>query len=78
VYWQPITRRCGPRSIACDEGNGQVLARSGTPCRDPAKAGRTRYEVADTRIRQAIDDLLGLVLAVDPAACPDAADRCCC
>jgi DNA-binding transcriptional ArsR family regulator len=39
---------------------------------------RTRYELADTRIRHALDDLLGLVLAVDPAACPDAADKDCC
>ena len=39
---------------------------------------RTRYEIADTRIRHALDDLLGLVLAVDPAACPAAADKDCC
>jgi DNA-binding transcriptional ArsR family regulator len=35
-------------------------------------------ELADTRLRHALGDLLGLVLAVDPAACPDAADKDCC
>ncbi|MEV6845178.1 transcriptional regulator, partial [Actinoplanes sp. NPDC051411] len=45
----------------------------------PARLGRrTRYELADVRIRHALDDLLGLVLAVDPTACPDAADKDCC
>ena len=39
---------------------------------------RTRYELADTRIKHALGDLLGLVLAVDPVACPDSADKGCC
>jgi hypothetical protein len=37
-----------------------------------------RYELADERLAHALDDLLGLVLAVDPdAACPvDAVGAC--
>ena len=36
---------------------------------------RTRYELADDRIGHALDDLIGLVLTVDPACCPAAEDR---
>ena len=36
---------------------------------------RSRYELADPRIRHALDDLVGLVLAVDPACC---SERGCC
>jgi hypothetical protein len=32
---------------------------------------RTRYELSDARIRDALDSLLGLVLAVDPACASD-------
>ena len=39
---------------------------------------RSRYELADTRIGHALNDLLGLVLAVDPACCPAAATEECC
>jgi hypothetical protein len=38
---------------------------------------RTRYELADERLAHALGDLLGVVLAVDPAACPDAGQGCC-
>jgi ArsR family transcriptional regulator, cadmium/lead-responsive transcriptional repressor len=39
---------------------------------------RVRYELADARLGHALGDLLGLVLAVDPAACPSAeTDECC-
>jgi DNA-binding transcriptional ArsR family regulator len=56
--------------LACLRGCGLVVA--------VPEGRRTRYELADTRIRHALDDLLGLVLAVDPAACPEAADKDCC
>jgi ArsR family transcriptional regulator, cadmium/lead-responsive transcriptional repressor len=56
--------------LSCLRGCGLVVA--------APEGRRTRYELADTRIRHALDDLLGLVLAVDPAACPDAADKDCC
>jgi hypothetical protein len=39
---------------------------------------RSRYELADERIAHALDDLVGLVLEVDPACCPAAADEACC
>jgi hypothetical protein len=39
---------------------------------------RTRYELADPRLAHALGDLLGLVLAVDPAACPPAGTEGCC
>jgi len=35
-------------------------------------------ELADARLAHALGDLLGLVLAVDPAACPDTDDKGCC
>ena len=31
---------------------------------------RTRYQLSDARIGHALGDLIGLVLAVDPACCP--------
>jgi len=39
---------------------------------------RMRYELADGRLSHALTDLLGVVLAVDAAACPSAQrDECC-
>jgi DNA-binding transcriptional ArsR family regulator len=40
--------------------------------------GRSRYELADGGLGHALGDLLGLVLAVDPAACPAVAEDGCC
>jgi DNA-binding transcriptional ArsR family regulator len=56
--------------LACLRGCGLVVA--------VPQGRRTRYELADARLAHALDDLLGLVLTVDPAACPDAADKGCC
>ena len=39
---------------------------------------RTRYELADARLRHALTDLLGVVLAVDPTHCAAADDEGCC
>jgi DNA-binding transcriptional ArsR family regulator len=50
--------------LACLRGCGLVVAVS--------EGRRSRYELADARLAHALDDLLGLVLAVDPAACPAA------
>lgn len=50
--------------LACLRGCGLVIA--------VPEGRRTRYELADRRLAHALGDLLGLVLAVDPAACPDA------
>lgn len=56
--------------LACLRGCGLVVA---TP-----EGRRTRYDLADPRLAHALADLLRLVLAVDPAACPSAeTDGCC-
>lgn len=64
------TRQNVSNHLACLRGCGLVVA--------VPEGRRTRYELAADRLRHALDDLIGLVLAVDPAACPDAADRDCC
>jgi DNA-binding transcriptional ArsR family regulator len=56
--------------LACLRGCGLVVA--------VPEGRRARYELADQKIAHALGDLLGLVLAVDPAACPEAADKDCC
>ncbi|MFI5913273.1 ArsR/SmtB family transcription factor [Dactylosporangium sp. NPDC051541] len=56
--------------LACLRGCGLVAA--------VPEGRRVRYELADPRLAHALGDLLGLVLAVDPAACPAAErDGCC-
>ncbi|GAB3671158.1 winged helix-turn-helix domain-containing protein [Actinocorallia lasiicapitis] len=56
--------------LACLRGCGLVVA--------VPEGRRTRYELADARLDHALGDLLGVVLAVDPAACPDpGAENCC-
>ncbi|WIM93155.1 metalloregulator ArsR/SmtB family transcription factor [Actinoplanes oblitus] len=57
-----VTRQNLSNHLACLRGCGLVVA--------VPQGRRTRYELADPRIRHALDDLLGLALAVDPAACP--------
>lgn len=56
--------------LACLRGCGLVVA--------IPDGRRTRYELADVKIAHALDDLLALVLATDPAACPDAESKGCC
>lgn len=65
-----VSRQNLSNHLACLRGCGLVVA--------APEGRRTRYELADVRIRHALDDLLGLVLAVDPAACPDSAGQGCC
>ena len=62
-----VTRQNLSNHLACLRGCGLVVA--------VPEGRRTRYELADSRLRHALGDLLGLVLAVDPAACPDADDK---
>lgn len=64
------TRQNLSNHLACLRGCGLVVA--------VPEGRRTRYELADGRIAHALGDLLGLVLAVDPAACPDPAGQDCC
>ena len=56
--------------LACLRGCGLVVA-------EP-EGRRARYELADPRLAHALGDLLGLVLAVDPAVCPTADTQGCC
>jgi DNA-binding transcriptional ArsR family regulator len=56
--------------LACSRGCGLVVAVS--------EGRRTRYELTDLRVAHALGDLLGVVLTVDPQACPAAADEDCC
>lgn len=65
-----VSRQILSNHLACLRGCGLVVA--------VPEGRRSRYELADPRIARALDDLLGLVLAVDPACCPDAErDGCC-
>lgn len=60
-----VTRQNLSNHLACLRGCGLVVA--------VPEGRRTRYELSDARIRDALDSLLGLVLAVDPAC----ASGCC-
>ncbi len=65
-----VSRQILSNHLACLRGCGLVVA--------VPEGRRSRYELADPRIGRALDDLTGLVLAVDPACCPAAdADGCC-
>jgi ArsR family transcriptional regulator, cadmium/lead-responsive transcriptional repressor len=65
-----VSRQILSNHLACLRGCGLVVA-------EP-EGRRSRYQLADERIAHALDDLIGLVLAVDPACCPAAeADACC-
>ena len=65
-----VTRQSLSNHLSCLRGCGLVVA--------VPEGRRTRYELADQRIAHALDDLLGLVLAVDPACCDNADDEDCC
>ena len=65
-----VSRQVMSNHLACLRGCGLVVA--------APEGRRTRYELADRRLAHALGDLLGLVLAVDPAACPDADEKGCC
>lgn len=65
-----VSRQILSNHLACLRGCGLVVA--------VPEGRRARYELADARIAAALEDLLGLVLAVDPACCPAAdAEGCC-
>lgn len=65
-----VTRQKLSNHLACLRGCGLVVA--------VPEGRRSRYELADQRLAHALDDLLGVVLAVDPAACANASDEECC
>jgi DNA-binding transcriptional ArsR family regulator len=57
-----VSRQSLSNHLACLRGCGLVVA--------APEGRRVRYELADARLGHALGDLLGLVLAVDPSACP--------
>lgn len=65
-----VSRQNLSNHLACLRGCGLVVA--------VPQGRRVRYELADGGLAHALGDLLGVVLAVDPAACPSAADQGCC
>ncbi len=65
-----VSRQILSNHLACLRGCGLVVT--------VPEGRRSRYELADARIGRALDDLLGLVLAVDPSCCPDAEAEGCC
>jgi ArsR family transcriptional regulator, cadmium/lead-responsive transcriptional repressor len=65
-----VSRQILSNHLACLRGCCLVVAQP--------EGRRNRYELADKRIAHALGDLLGLVLAVDPACCPAAETEDCC
>lgn len=65
-----VSRQILSNHLTCLRGCGLVVA--------VPEGRRSRYELADARIGAALGDLLGLVLAVDPACCPSADSEGCC
>lgn len=64
-----VSRQITSNHLACLRGCGLVVA--------APEGRRTRYELADERIGRALDDLVGLVLMVDPSCCPVSDEGCC-
>ncbi|MBW6439759.1 metalloregulator ArsR/SmtB family transcription factor [Actinoplanes hulinensis] len=64
------TRQNVSNHLTCLRGCGLVVA--------VPEGRRVRYELADPRLAHTLGDLLGVVLAVDPDACPDSATMGCC
>lgn len=56
-----VSRQLMSNHLACLRGCGLVVT--------SPDGRRTRYELADSRVGHALDDLLDLVLVVDPDCC---------
>lgn len=65
-----VSRQNLSNHLACLRGCGLVVA--------VPEGRRSRYELADAHLAHALGDLLAVVLAVDPAACPTATTAECC
>jgi DNA-binding transcriptional ArsR family regulator len=65
-----VSRQIISNHLACLRGCGLVVA--------VPEGRRVRYELADDRLAHALGDLLGVVLAIDPSACPAATVEECC
>lgn len=64
-----VSRQIVSNHLACLRGCGLVVA--------VQEGRRSRYELSDNRIAHAVNDLVGLVLSVDPSCCPSSDDGCC-
>ena len=65
-----VSRQSLSNHLACLRGCGLVVA--------APQGRRVRYELAEPALADALGDLLTVVLAVDPACCPDSDTRQCC
>lgn len=65
-----VSRQSVSNHLSCLRGCGLVVA--------VPEGRRTRYELADRRLGDALASLLGVVLAVDPQHCAVAESRGCC
>lgn len=65
-----VSRQGLSNHLACLRGCGLVVA--------VPEGRRSRYELADPKIGQALEDLLGVVLAVDRSCCPVSDGQRCC
>jgi DNA-binding transcriptional ArsR family regulator len=65
-----VSRQSISNHLQCLRGCGLVVA--------VREGRRVRYELADAKLGHALADLLGVVLAVDPLRCADAARQDCC
>ena len=65
-----VSRQSLSNHLACLRGCGLVVA--------VPEGRRMRYELADPRLGQALTNLLGVVLAVDPEHCTASAATGCC
>lgn len=65
-----VSRQIVSNHLACLRGCGLVVA--------APEGRRSRYELADARIAHALNDLLGLVLEVDPNCCDASEANDCC
>jgi len=65
-----VSRQNLSNHLACLRGCGLVVA--------VPQGRRVRYELTDPALAHALTDLLGVVLAVDPAVCPTAGEHGCC
>jgi DNA-binding transcriptional ArsR family regulator len=65
-----VSRQSLSNHLACLRGCGLVVA--------VPEGRRMRYELTDRRLAHALTDLLGVVLAIDPAVCSiDGTGDCC-
>jgi DNA-binding transcriptional ArsR family regulator len=65
-----VSRQALSNHLTCLRGCGLVVA--------VPEGRRTRYELTDPRIAHALEDLLGLVVAVDPACGSNTENEHCC